>query len=101
MNITFFIANDVRNIFSLSDIFEKISIFRENCENQFSTTITIFEINGASDDENEYNLFGGEYDSEYFFIKLSSQIKGIFCEKIGFLWEWGWRYGHFLSKGRL
>ncbi len=31
--------------------------------------MTIFEVKGASDDKNEYNLFYGKYGFEYFLIK--------------------------------
>ncbi len=56
INITCFITNYLLNIFLL-DVFEKSSIFLENCKKPFSVATTIFEGTEASYDKSERNPF--------------------------------------------
>ncbi len=60
MNTTYFIINELRNISLLGNFFKKKkSILRENRENPFLGSMTIFKENEVSDDRIEYNLFYG------------------------------------------
>ncbi len=42
MNITFFMGNEVLNIFSSNNFFDKSNIFQENSEKQFLRDVTVF-----------------------------------------------------------
>ncbi len=68
MNITFFTGNEVLNIFSCNNFFEKTQIFGEKEEKNVLGDITTFGEKGSSYAKNEYNLFYRKLDAKYFQI---------------------------------
>ncbi len=68
MNITSLMGNEVLNIFSFNNFFEKSNIFGENGGKKFWRDMTIFQ-KGSSYTKNEYNLFYRKLVDKYFYVK--------------------------------
>ncbi len=67
MNITFFMGNEVLNIFSFNNFFEKSNIFGENRGKNFGGPI--FQEKGSSYAKNEYKLFYWKLDAKNVYVK--------------------------------
>ncbi len=65
INITFFVGNEVLNIFYLTIFLKKKNNIFENNQKKFFRRRDHFRGKGASDDKNEYNLFHGNWGTEY------------------------------------
>ncbi len=92
INITFFVGNEVLNIFH-STIFAKKTIFSKITAKIIFEGHDLFWGNGASDDKNEYKLSRGKWGNGYCFE--------VFFSKNPILTEWkskNWFWGYILPR---